>query len=200
MSDVSPTPLPPAEGKILVFTAPSGAGKTTLVRHLLSVLPDDLAFSVSATTRPPRHYEKDGHDYYFLSRGDFEAKVAAGDFLEHEEVYEGMYYGTLASEVARLWAAGKVVLFDIEVKGATNIKKRFGDAARVVFVAPPDEETLFARLRGRGTEDDASLKRRIDRAREELSYRDRFDEVLVNDDLDAAKAAAERLCRTWMGE
>ena len=185
-------------GKILVFTAPSGAGKTTLVRHLLDVMPERLAFSVSATTRPPRDYEVDGHDYHFLSRAEFERRARDGEFLEYEEVYPGRYYGTLASEVTRLWAEGKVVLFDIEVKGATNIKHRFGDAARVVFVAPPDEETLFARLRGRGTEDEDSLAGRIARAAEELAYRDGFDRVLVNDDLAAAKAEAERICAEWV--
>ena len=193
-----PQANPPQAGKILVFTAPSGAGKTTLVRHLLDALPERLAFSVSATTRPPRAHEVDGRDYHFLSREDFERRARAGEFLEYEEVYAGTYYGTLASEVTRLWAEGKVVLFDIEVKGATNIKARFGDAAHVVFVAPPDEETLYARLRGRGTEDESSLARRIARAAEELAYRERFDRVLVNDDLDAAKAEAEAVCRAWL--
>ena len=185
-------------GKILAFTAPSGAGKTTLVRHLLAELPDRLAFSVSATTRPPRPHEVHGRDYYFLSREAFEDRVAAGAFLEYEEVYAGQYYGTLASEVARLWAEGKVVVFDVEVKGASRLKAHFGEAAHVVFVAPPSEEVLFARLRGRGTEDEASLRKRIARAAEELAYRDRFDEVLVNDDLPAAKRLAEDICRRWL--
>ena len=191
-------PEVPTTGKILVFTAPSGAGKTTLVRHLLEAMPERLAFSVSATTRPPRAHEQHGRDYYFLSREDFEARVRAGEFLEHEEVYAGQHYGTLASEVPRLWGEGKAVLFDVEVKGASRLKRHFGDAAHVVFVAPPSEEVLFARLRGRGTEDEGSLRKRIARAAEELSYRDRFDEVLVNDDLAAAKRLAEDLCRRWL--
>ena len=191
-------PDAPPTGKILVFTAPSGAGKTTLVRHLLAALPERLAFSVSATTRPPRPHEEHGRDYYFLSRDDFAARVAAGEFLEYEEVYAGQYYGTLASEVTRLWAEGKAVVFDVEVKGATHLKEHFGDAAHVVFVAPPSEEVLFARLRGRGTEDEASLRKRIARAAEELAYRNGFDEVLVNDDLPTAKRLAEDICRRWL--
>ena len=187
-------------GKILVLTAPSGAGKTTLVRHLLTQEPDRLAFSVSATTRPPRAHEADGHDYYFLSREEFERRIGAGAFLEYEEVYAGKYYGTLASEVERLWGEGKCVVFDVEVKGASHLKEHFGDAAHVIFVAPPNEEVLFARLRGRGTEDASSLASRIERAAEELAYRDSFDEVLVNDDLAAAKRQAERSVRRWLGD
>lgn len=190
---------PGPSGKILVFTAPSGAGKTTLVRHLLGKFPDKLAFSVSATTRAPRAHETHGEDYYFLSQEDFQQRIAEARFLEYEEVYEGQYYGTLRAEIERVWAEGKAVVFDVEVKGASAIKADYPDAACVVFVSPPSPEVLFARLRARGTEDEASLKKRISRAGEELTYRDRFDYVLVNDDLDEAKQAAEDLALYWLG-
>lgn len=190
---------PGPSGKILVFTAPSGAGKTTLVRHLLGKFPDKLAFSVSATTRAPRAHETHGEDYYFLSQEDFQQRIAEARFLEYEEVYEGQYYGTLRSEIERVWAEGKAVVFDVEVKGASAIKAAYPDAACVVFVSPPSPEVLFARLRARGTEDEASLKKRISRAGKELTYRDRFDYVLVNDDLDEAKQAAEDLALYWLG-
>ena len=189
---------PEPAGKILVLTAPSGAGKTTLVRHLLSALSDELGFSVSATTRAPRPHERDGEDYYFLTHEKFRELAARGEFLEYEEVYANQFYGTLKSELTRLWAMGKTVVFDVEVKGAMHLKEALADAAHVVFVAPPSEEILFERLRSRGTEDEASLHRRIARATEELSYRDRFDAVLVNDDLAVAKAEAERLARAFL--
>jgi len=187
-------------GKILVFTAPSGAGKTTLVRHLLERFPEKLAFSVSATTRAPRVHETHGEDYYFLSKADFTKGIQEARFLEYEEVYEGQFYGTLRSEIERVWSEGKAVVFDVEVKGASAIKAAYPDAACVVFVSPPSPEVLFARLRGRGTEDEASLKKRIARAGEELTYRDRFDYVLVNDDLAEAKQAAEDLALYWLGQ
>ena len=189
---------PPPSGKILVFTAPSGAGKTTLVRHLLGRYPDRLAFSVSATTRKPREHETHGEDYYFLSPEDFRAKVEAGDFLEFEEVYTGQFYGTLRSEIDRIWSEGKAVVFDVEVKGASAIKAAYPAAACVAFVAPPSPEVLFERLRRRGTEDEASLQKRIARAAEELNYRDRFDYVLVNDVLAKAKQAAEDIALHWL--
>ena len=184
--------------KILVFTAPSGAGKTTLVRHLLDRLPDQLAFSVSATTRAPRPTERDGVDYHFLSPKEFRRRVDAGEFLEFEEVYDDQYYGTLHAEVERVWAEGKCVLFDVEVKGASAIKRAYPTESRVVFVAPPSDEVLFERLRGRGTESAASLRKRIARAAEELNYRNRFDLVLVNDDLNEAKHQAERIAADWL--
>ncbi len=184
--------------KVLVLTAPSGAGKTTLVRHLLATLPEQLAFSVSATTRAPRAHEEHGRDYYFLSQAEFARRVAAGDFLEYEEVYADQFYGTLRSEIERLWALGKTVVFDVEVKGAMHLKEHLGEAAKVVFVAPPSPEVLFARLRGRGTEDELSLKKRIARAAEELSYRERFDWVIVNDDLRVAKAEIVTLAEAWV--
>ena len=186
--------------KVLVLTAPSGAGKTTLVRHLLATLPDQLAFSVSATTRAPRPHEQHGRDYYFLSQAEFRRRAPAGDFLEYEEVYANQYYGTLHSEVERLWALGKTVVFDVEVKGAMHLKEYLQDAAYVVFVAPPSPEVLFERLRGRGTEDALSLRKRIARAEEELTYRDRFDRVIVNDDLALAKAEAVAVAEAWLAQ
>lgn len=183
--------------KLLIFTAPSGAGKTTIVRHLLARFPT-LAFSVSATTRPRRAYEEDGKDYYFLTTEDFSQKVAEGAFVEWEEVYEGLRYGTLHSEIERLWADGKDIVFDIEVKGATNLKNAYPDAAMVVFVKPPDAEALFARLRARNTETEDSLAKRIARAAEELTYENSFDYVLLNDDLSQALAEAEQLTRNFL--
>lgn len=187
----------PTEGKILIFTAPSGAGKTTIVRHLLRHFPD-LAFSVSATTRARRPQEVDGRDYYFLSSADFQAKIEQGAFVEWEEVYPGGFYGTLHSELQRLWTLGKTIVFDIEVKGATNLKRLYPDNSLAVFVQPPSEEVLFQRLRDRSTEDESSLAARIQRAGEELLYVDRFDRVLVNDDLTAALATAEVLAANFL--
>lgn len=178
--------------KLVVFTAPSGAGKTTIVKHLLSKY-DDLAFSVSATTRSARSEEVDGRDYYFLSLEEWSQKIEEGDFLEWEEVYENQYYGSLKSEVERLWKLGKYVIFDMDVKGATNIKKIYGDKAITVFVKPPSPEILFNRLRNRKTESEDSLKKRINRAAEELTYEKTFDLVLLNDDLEICLQEADNI-------
>lgn len=191
---MSHTPI----GKILIFTAPSGAGKTTVVRHLLRHFPQ-LGFSVSATTRPPRPGETDGIDYHFLEPEDFAIRIANGEFVEYEEVYPGRFYGTLYSEVERIWALGKTIVFDIEVKGATNLKKFYPENSLAVFVAPPSKEILFERLRNRSTEDEASLKARFDRSAEELSYADDFDRILVNDVLKATLDEAEVLTANFLG-
>lgn len=183
--------------KLIVFTAPSGAGKTTIVRHLLAKY-KELAFSVSATTRAARSHELQGKDYYFLSLKEWNQKIKEGDFLEWEEVYTEQYYGTLKSEIERLWGLGKHVLFDIDVKGATNIKKVYGDKAVTIFVKPPSPEILFSRLRNRQTEDEASLKKRIARAAEELTYEKNFDVVLLNDDLNACLQSAEQIIEKVM--
>lgn len=180
--------------KLLIFTAPSGAGKTTIVRHLLQKF-EELDFSVSATSRQPRSGEVNGKDYYFLDPEEFKRKVAAGDFLEWEEVYDNQFYGTLKSEIDRLWALGKCVVFDIEVKGATNIKRLYPKESCAVFVKPPSPEILFKRLRGRKTESEDSLKKRIARAAEELTYENTFDTVLLNDDLDIALLEAEDIVK-----
>ena len=178
--------------KLIVFTAPSGAGKTTLVQHLLKVR-NDLAFSISATTRSPRYGEHNGMHYYFLTNTEFNKKIDDGDFIEYEEVYENQYYGTMKSKVEELLAMGKNVLFDIDVKGAVNIKKYYGDRCLTIFVKPPSEEVLFDRLRGRKTEDDDSLKKRISRAREELTYERKFDLSITNDDLQTALLETEQV-------
>ncbi len=180
------------KGKLLIVTAPSGAGKTTIVRHLLKTF-DNLGFSVSATNRPPRDYEEDGRHYYFLSTEAFFTKVENQAFLEWEEVYEGRYYGTLKSEVDRLLNEGKHIVFDIEVKGATNIKKAYPDNSLAIFVKPPSPEVLFQRLRDRNTETEDSLNRRIARAAMELKCENQFDVVLLNDKLEESLASAERI-------
>ena len=185
-------------GKLLIFTAPSGAGKTTIVRHLLKTF-DELAFSVSATNRPIRPGETDGQSYHFLTSAEFESKVATGEFVEYEEVYPGRMYGTLRSEIERLWALGKIVVFDIEVKGATNLKRLYPDNSTAVFVNPPSPEILFKRLRDRNTESEADLEVRIARAAMELDFVDSFDRVLVNDDLKTALAEAEEIVREELG-
>lgn len=181
-------------GKLLIFTAPSGAGKTTIVRHLLKHF-DRLAFSVSATNRPMREGEEDGVSYHFLSDEEFARRIDAGDFVEYEEVYPGRFYGTLHTELHRLWAQDKVIVFDIEVKGATNLKKFYPAQGTAVFVAPPSSEILFQRLRDRNTESEADLKVRIARAAEELTYTNSFDRVLLNDDLETALQEAESIAQ-----
>ncbi|MEM7103149.1 MAG: guanylate kinase [Bacteroidota bacterium] len=178
--------------KLIIVAAPSGAGKTTIVRHLLKTF-DFLDFSVSATTREKRAHEEHGKHYYFISVDDFNKKLGKGAFLEWQEVYENQYYGTLKSEIERLWALNKQVIFDIDVKGALNIKKAYPDNSLSVFVKPPSPEILFERLRNRKTESEASLKKRIARATEELTYEHKFDIVLLNDDLETALENAEKI-------
>lgn len=178
------------KGKLIVITAPSGAGKTTIVRHLLKTF-DFLGFSISATTRKKRKKEKDGRDYYFMSVEEFMEQRRKRKFLEWEEVYENQFYGTLKSEVTRLWEEGKHVVFDIDVKGAKDIKKKFPDETLAIFIKPPSVEVLFERLRNRKTEDEAALKKRFRRSKRELRYEKKFDKVLVNDDLETAFADAE---------
>jgi guanylate kinase len=185
------------KGKMMVFAAPSGSGKTTIVRHLLSSF-ECLGFSVSATTRPKRSYEKDGRDYYFLSVDDFKEKIRKEEFVEWEEVYENRYYGTLKSEIERKWEEGKHILFDIDVKGAMDIKKQFGDKCLAVFVKPPGVETLIKRLEKRNTETAETLKIRIARFNEELTYEKHFDTVLINDKLDLAFTEAEQLTTDFL--
>lgn len=178
--------------KLIALTAPSGAGKTTIARHLLKTF-DRLEFSISATTREKRAHEVDGRDYYFLTKEEFEQKIANDEFVEWEEVYEGQFYGTLKSEVGHILRANKFAIFDIDVKGATSIKGVYGDEAMVIFIKPPSPEVLFERLRNRKTESAKSLEKRIARARRELAYEDKFDRILVNDDLDTALRDAEIL-------
>jgi guanylate kinase len=185
--------------KLIIVTAPSGAGKTTIVRHLLDRF-DSLAFSVSATTRPMRSHEVEGKDYYFLSLEEFQTRVSRGEFLEWEEVYPSMYYGTLKSEIDRLGALGKNIIFDIDVMGALNIKRIGGERALSLFVAPPSLETLRQRLRRRRTESTESLRARMARAEREMGYRDQFDVVLINDWLEEALLRAEAIVGAFLGE
>lgn len=186
-----------SQGKMLIFTAPSGAGKTTIVRHLLEKY-DDLAFSVSATTRAKRPHEVDGVDYYFLTVPEFRERAKTGEFVEWEEVYEEQYYGTLRSEVSRLWSEGKHIVFDIEVKGATNIKDMYTDQCLATFVKPPSLEILIERLKNRKTESAESLKKRIVRVKEEMSYEHSFDRILINDLLEVTLKEAEFLVETYL--
>lgn len=178
--------------KLIVVAAPSGAGKTTIVKHLLATY-SDLAFSVSAATREQRAHEINGKDYYFLSSEEFKAKIAANEFVEWEEVYKNQFYGTLKSEVKRIWSLGKHVIFDIDVNGALTIQKAFPEETLLVFVKPPSPEILFERLKGRNTETEESLNRRISKAALELTYEDKFDVVIVNDDLQTALREAEKI-------
>lgn len=180
-------------GKAIIFSAPSGSGKTTIVKHLLKTNPD-LGFSISASTRDKRgRTEKDGKDYHFLSPLEFKKKIDNEEFIEWEEVYEGNFYGTLKSEIIRIWGEGKNVIFDVDVKGGLSLKKYFGDKALAIFVLVPSIETLEQRLRGRGTESEDALSRRLFKAKFEMSFKDEFDVVLVNEHLDASLAEAQRL-------
>jgi guanylate kinase len=176
-------------GKIIILTAPSGAGKTSITRFLLGRFPDKLAFSISAATRQPRGEEKNGIDYYFMSEDDFTYKIQHDAFVEWEMVYEGKYYGTLKSELERLWAIGKVPLLDIDVKGAIHIRQQFPDTTLSLFIEPPSIDELQRRLTGRGTESQDSLQARISKAAYELSFKHSFHQVIVNDNL--AKACEE---------
>ncbi len=183
--------------KILIFSSPSGAGKTTIVRHLLKTFPN-LAFSVSATTRPRRDHEEDGKDYYFLSVDEFRNKIEEDAFVEWEEVYEGTYYGTLKSEVQRLLNRGYHVVFDVDVKGALNIKKLYGSQALAVFVMPPSLEELEKRLHHRSTDPEESIRERVAKARMEMEYAEKFDVILVNDKLEESLPQAEEIVKNFI--
>ena len=184
-------------GKVLIFSAPSGAGKSTVVKYLMQKFPN-LGFSVSATSRLPRGAEIHGVDYFFLTPEQFKNGVKNGDFVEYEEVYDGLYYGTLKSEVDRIWSSGKIVVFDIDVKGGVNLKNMFGVSALSVFIKPPSIEHLKDRLIGRGTENMESIEKRVARAEEELTYQSKFDVVLLNDDLEVCLAESEILVRNFI--
>jgi len=180
------------QGKLIIFAAPSGAGKTSIVKSLLEQnFP--LTFSVSATTRSKRQDEIDGKDYFFLTKEQFKEKISAGDFLEWEEVYAETYYGTLKSEVDKLLEKGENVLFDVDVLGAINIKKIYADQALALFVKPPSVDALIERLKNRGTENDESLKRRVDKSTYELSFEQNFDKTIVNNHLEEAQNQAKQI-------
>jgi guanylate kinase len=180
-------------GKAVIISAPSGAGKTTIVKHLLGIRELKLAFSISACTRPAREGEKDGRDYYFLEVGSFKSMIDEGAFLEWEEVYKNSYYGTLKSEVERIWKMNRHVLFDVDVMGGINLKSKFGENALSIFVMPPSIEVLKHRLEARGTESDEKITNRINKAVLEIKYARKFDVILVNDDLASAFGEAEKL-------
>ncbi|TYR37333.1 guanylate kinase [Sphingobacterium phlebotomi] len=180
-------------GKLIIFSAPSGAGKTTIVRRLLSNHEDKIVFSISASTREPRTGEIDGKDYYFISKEDFLHKVAKQELIEFEEVYAGTFYGTLRKEVERIWSLGKSVIFDIDVVGGLRLKSKYPEEALAIFVNPPSLEVLKERLRGRGTDSEEKLQERFAKAELELSYASKFDVVLNNFDLETACKEAEEL-------
>lgn len=186
---------------VFIFSAPSGSGKTTILKQIFEKFPNLFGFSVSATNRPARDGEIDGRDYYFLSDNQMKEKIANGDFLEWEQVYEGRYYGTLKSELDRIWSEGKVVVFDVDVKGGINIKNMLKDEAFAIFIMPPSIEELKKRLEGRNTETAESLQQRLARAEMEISKSDNFDTVILNADLTLAvnevvKCIGEQL-RKW---
>ena len=181
------------DGKVVIFSAPSGADKSTIVNHLLKKFPE-LEFSISATSRAPRGNEQDGREYYFFSAERFRQLIAEDKFVEHEEVYPGSFYGTLKSEVERIWAKGHVIVFDIDVKGGVNVKRIFGDKAFSVFIQAPSVDVLRQRLIGRGTDSAEAIEKRVAKAASEMEFAaGKFDYVLVNDDLETALAEAEKI-------
>ncbi|KJD33914.1 guanylate kinase [Tamlana nanhaiensis] len=186
------------QGKLIVFSAPSGSGKTTIVRHLLKQNTLNLEFSISATSREKRGTEVDGKDYYFLSAKDFKSKIKAEEFLEWEEVYRDNFYGTLKTEVERIWAQGKNVIFDIDVSGGLRIKRKFPDETLAIFVKPPSIDELKIRLKKRKTESEDKINMRVAKASAELATAPLFDTIIVNDDLDKALKSAETLVSNFI--
>ena len=185
------------QNKIIIITAPSGAGKTSITRHLLEIFPQ-LAFSISAATREARYYEKNGKDYYFMSLQEFRQKIQQNEFVEWEMVYEGKYYGTLKSELQRLWDNHQCPLLDIDVKGAIHVQQQYPDTSLTIFIEPPSEEELKRRLESRGTETEQSLQARVNKASYEISFKDHFNKSIVNDDLQKACAKAEEIVKEFL--
>ena len=188
------------DNKVLVFSAPSGSGKSTIVNHILSIYPDNMEFSISATSREPRGEEHNGREYYFLSADEFRKMIEEDKFVEYEEVYEGRFYGTLKSECERIWKAGHIIIFDVDVKGGVNLKKYFGDAALSVFIKAPSVEVLRERLINRGTDSPEAIEERIAKAEEEMEYAPKFDYILVNDDLKTAFAESEKVVEDFLDD
>ncbi len=187
-------------GKVIIFSAPSGAGKSTIVNHLLGKYPE-LEFSISATSRAPRGDEQDGREYYFFTADQFRRMIAEDKFVEHEEVYPGSFYGTLKSEVERIWAKGHVIVFDIDVKGGVNVKKIFGDKAFSIFIQAPSVEILRERLISRGTDSAEAIGKRVAKASSEMEFaKGRFDYVLVNDDLQTALDEADEIVGKFLAK
>lgn len=183
--------------KVIIFSAPSGSGKSTLINYLMTQF-DCLEFSISATSRSPRGEEKNGVEYYFLTPDEFRAKIAEGAFLEYEEVYTNKFYGTLKSEVERINGKGNVVVLDVDVAGGCNMKKMFGDNAMSVFIMPPSIETLRNRLIGRGTDAMEVINDRVQKAAYEMTFSDKYDKVVVNDDLEQAKADIYQVVKSFI--
>ncbi|MBP1167328.1 MULTISPECIES: guanylate kinase [Chryseobacterium] len=183
--------------KVIIFSAPSGSGKTTLVKHSLETFPE-LAFSISCTTRQPRGSEIHAVDYHFLTPDEFRQKISEEAFVEYEEVYTDKYYGTLKSEVEKIWNQGKVVIFDVDVKGGISLKKYFGEKALSIFIEPPSIEELERRLISRNTDDAETIKTRVAKAEEEMTYASEFDKIVINEDLDAAKKEIESLIKSFI--
>jgi len=186
------------EGKLIVFSAPSGSGKTTIVHHLLGKKELNLDFSISATSRAKRGNERNGIDYYFITPEQFKRHIDADEFVEWEEVYKNNYYGTLKSEVERIWAEGKHAIFDIDVIGGLRIKNKFPEKTLAIFVKAPSIEVMEHRLRARGTDPEEKIKERIAKAKREIEYAKDFDQILVNEDLEIAKKEATTLVRNFI--
>lgn len=184
--------------KVIIFSAPSGAGKTTIVQYLLAEF-EQLQFSISATSRAPRGEEVDGREYFFISTDEFEKRIEVGQFVEYEQVYAGVYYGTLNAEVEKLWAQGKTIVFDVDVKGGMRLKDRFGDQACSIFIMPPSIEELEARLRGRGTDSPENIAKRVAKASIEIADAENFDKIIVNDKLEDAKNEAFTTISEFLG-
>ncbi len=184
--------------KLIIIAAPSGAGKTSVTRHLLKTIPDQLEFSISCATREPRNYEKDKVDYYFIPVNDFKKKIDQNQFVEWEMVYEGKYYGTLKSELERIWQHNRSPLLDVDVKGGINVQQLYPYNSLSLFIEPPSIEELENRLKARGTETEASLQARLNKAAYELSFKEQFDHIILNDDLKRACKEAEETVRQFL--
>ncbi len=186
--------------KVLIFSAPSGAGKSTIVGHILKIYPEMMEFSISATSRAPRGKEEHGKEYYFVTPEEFRKLISEDKFVEYEEVYEDHFYGTLKSEVERIWEKGHVIIFDVDVKGGVNLKKYFGEKALSVFIEAPSVEALRERLINRRTDSPEAIEERVAKAEEEMTYASRFDYVLVNDDLSTALGEAEKVVEDFIDD
>ena len=186
--------------RLIIIAAPSGSGKTSITRHLLNLLPDKLAFSVSAATRKRRPYEKENVDYYFISVEEFKDRIQRNEFVEWEMVYEGKYYGTLKSELQRIWIMDRTPLLDVDVQGGIHIQEQFPDTSLSLFIMPPSIEELRRRLEARGTETPESLEARINKASYELSFQDHFDRIILNDKLENACREAEEAVRDFLSK